>query len=466
MIHLREIPTPELGDRSYLLHDGTVAAVIDPQRDIDRILAVAEEAGVRIACVAETHIHNDYLSGGWLLSQKLQTPYLVAAEERVSFVRVAVRAGDEFVVGNAFSLRVLATPGHTPHHVSYVALEAGRPVVVCTGGSMLFGSAGRTDLTGEDQAVPLAHAQYHSLHELGRLPDWVAVLPTHGFGSFCSAGASPSTTSSTIAQQRLENLAFQMADEESFVARLLEGFTAYPSYYGHMAARNRRGTPEIDSSALSQFDVPALESAMCSGAWIVDTRGRAEFAPAHLRGTINVEYCLQFSTYLGWLLPEDADLVLLGDDEATVSVARRDLSRIGVDRPAGSYVGPLSLVALGVPGTSYDVRGFADLAVATRKSGNVALDVRRADEWAAGHLEGAVHLPLHQLVQHMSELPPGTLWVHCAAGFRAGIAASLLQRHGRDVVLVDDNFATARDARLGRFVTSAEQSTPTRAAAA
>ena len=190
MIKAVALATPELGDRSYLLHDGHVAAVIDPQRDIERVLRLARAEGVRIACVAETHIHNDYVSGGWALSQRLGVPYLVAAEEAVDFARRPVRHGDIITVGASFSLGVFATPGHTPHHLSYVALEGGLPVSVCTGGSMLFGSAGRTDLSGESQTVPLARRQYRTLHRLGRLPDEVAVLPTHGFGSFCAVASS------------------------------------------------------------------------------------------------------------------------------------------------------------------------------------------------------------------------------------------------------------------------------------
>jgi len=443
MIEAVALSTPELGDRTYLLHDRNVAVVIDPQRDIDRVMTAAATARVRIACVAETHIHNDYVSGGWSISQQLGVPYLVADGETVSFDRQAVHPGDEIGIGMSFSLRVVATPGHTPHHVSYVVLEHGRPVSVCTGGSMLFGSTGRTDLFGRDSAVALARCQYQSVQELARLPDWVAVLPTHGFGSFCSVGPSAKIESSTIEQQRSENLVFQTSSEEAFVAALLSGSTAYPSYYCHMAARNRRGMPRPDLSPPSIFDEAQLQAAVGSAAWMVDVRARTAFASAHLYRSINVEHGIQFTTYLGWLLPEDAPLVLMAETNEVAVAAQRDLTRIGIDELAGRYVGRLPPPALRKIVRSYPVRGFAELAEVRHLPGHVTLDVRRQDEWETGHLEGAVNLPLHELTEHVTELPQGTLWIHCAAGFRAGIAASLLERAGRQVVLIDDQLTPA-----------------------
>jgi hydroxyacylglutathione hydrolase len=436
------LSTPELGDRSYLLHDGRVGAVIDPQRDVDRIIGIAQREGVRIACVAETHIHNDYVSGGWALAQHLGVPYLVAAAEEVHFERRPVVDGDVVEVGSSFSLRVVATPGHTPHHVSYVALEDGRPVSVCTGGSMLFGSAGRTDLSGDEATKPLAQRQYQSLHLLGLLPGAVDVLPTHGFGSFCSPGAAPDVVSSTIAQQRVDNLAFRMEGEDAFVGALMAGFTAYPSYYARMGGFNRRGVGTPDLSHPPAMTPTELRAASLTSAWVVDLRPRTDFAQSHLLRTINIEYAVPFTNYLGWLLPVDAPLMLMGESDQVVADAQMSLSRIGIDDIAGRFVGPLPPPSLAARVGSYPVRRFADLTEQEFQSGAIALDVRRQDEWAAGHLDESVHLPLHELVDHLDEIPPGTLWVHCAAGYRAGIAASLLERAGRQVVLIDGQFAT------------------------
>jgi hydroxyacylglutathione hydrolase len=438
MLKAVALATPELGDRSYLLHDGSVAVVIDPQRDVDRLERLARAEGVRIVCVAETHIHNDYVSGGWALSQRLAVPYLVAAGETVDFTRQPVRHGDVVTIGASFALRVVATPGHTPHHVSYVALENGRPTSVCTGGSMLFGSAGRTDLFGERQGVPLARLQYRALHTLGRLPDDVAVLPTHGFGSFCALASSGTVEASTMAEQRAANLAFCSGSEDAFVAALMSGLTAYPTYYRHMAVLNTHRMPAADLSTPDTLDVRRLRSVARSSSWVVDLRSRTTFARAHLPGTVNVEHGLLFTTYLGWLLPEGTPLVLVGESEDVVATAQLDLTRIGIDHLAGHYVGRLPPAG---EVRTYPVRGFRELHEAMRSPGVVALDVRRQDEWDSGHLDGALHLPLHELCAHMGEIPRGTVWVHCAAGFRAGIAASLLERAGRRVVLVNDTFA-------------------------
>ena len=200
------IETTGLGDRSYLIHDGSVAVVVDPQRDTGRVLAAADAAGVRITHVLETHIHNDYVTGGFALAAETGAAYLVAASEDVSFNRMPVRDGDQVPAGS-MSISVLHTPGHTPGHVSYAIGDAeGGPAAVFTGGSMLYGAVGRTDLISPEQTEPLTRAQYRSVRRLAaELPDQAAVYPTHGFGSFCSATPT-SGTSSTIGHERQINV--------------------------------------------------------------------------------------------------------------------------------------------------------------------------------------------------------------------------------------------------------------------
>jgi hydroxyacylglutathione hydrolase len=444
MIDVISLSTPELGDRSYVIHDGQVGVAVDPQRDTDRLVRAATVAGVRITYVAETHIHNDYVSGGWALAQQLEVPYLVAASEEVAFEHRPVRDGDEIPLGDGFSLRVLATPGHTPHHVAYVGLDRGRPVVACTGGSLLFGSVGRTDLLGTAQAKPLAHQQYRSAHLLGRLPALVEVLPTHGFGSFWTVRAS-AVEASTIEEQRRSNLVFRSGDEDSFVETLLATFGDYPRYYHRMAGVNRQGARASALVPPRLLDSEQVLQMTGRDTWVVDVRGRGAFAARHLAGTINFELDRPFSNYLGWLLPDDRALVVMAESPKAVAVAQVDLSRIGIDELAGQYVGPLSAFAAHSALRSYPVRGFADLAKVISDQTNVALDVRRQDEWEEAHLDGAWHIPLHHLEQRLHELPPGTIWVHCAAGYRAAIAASLLERRGRNVVLVDGRFTPAID---------------------
>ncbi len=433
------LSTPELGDRSYLVHDGTWAVAIDPQRDTDRLVKAAALAGVRIAFVAETHLHNDYASGGLALARQLAVPYLVAAAEDVSFDRRPVHDGEEVVVTPQFSLRVVVTPGHTPRHVSYVALDKGHPVLACTGGSLLLGSVGRTDLFGGALAAPLAREQYRSAHRLAELPDEVEVLPTHGFGSFCSAG-TPTVDRSTIAGQRAENIAFRSENEDAFVAKLVSGFGDYPRYYHRLARLNRTGATAPDLSPPPLLDDEHIRQAARSHAWLVDLRGRGAFAACHLQSSINLEHDIPFTTYLGWLLPDDTPLVLMAESRKAIAAAQVDLSRIGLERLAGQYVGPLAPAADGSGTDSYPVATFADLERVLGTGGQVALDVRRREEWDAGHLDGAVHIPLHELLLRMDDVPPGTVWVHCAAGYRAAMAASLLARAGRETVLVDGRF--------------------------
>jgi hydroxyacylglutathione hydrolase len=199
------IDTPALGDRSYLAHDGSVALVVDPQRDIDRVLALAATRGVRITHVFETHLHNDYVTGGLALARLTGAAYHMNAADPVTFDRMPVRDGDVIEVSQAMSVRVLDTPGHTFTHLSYALLAAGHPCAVFSGGSLLYGSTGRPDLLGKLDARELAHAQYASARRLAaELPADADVYPTHGFGSFCSATQAEGT-SSTIGRERAVN---------------------------------------------------------------------------------------------------------------------------------------------------------------------------------------------------------------------------------------------------------------------
>jgi hydroxyacylglutathione hydrolase len=247
------IETPELGDRSYLAHDGEVAAVIDPQRDIDRVLAIAEGLRVRITHVAETHLHNDYVTGGAALAEATGAEYLLPAGDDVSFERTPLHDGDEVEVGS-MRLRAIHTPGHTPHHLSYALVVDGHEEAVFTGGSMLFGAVGRTDLISEDMTEELTRAQYRSVRRLAdELPAEAEVLPTHGFGSFCSATETKGDES-TLGRQRDENVALTCDDEDAFVEQLIAGLTAYPRYYVHMGPANALGPAAPDLSHPQAMD--------------------------------------------------------------------------------------------------------------------------------------------------------------------------------------------------------------------
>ncbi|GAC1530455.1 MAG: MBL fold metallo-hydrolase [Acidimicrobiales bacterium] len=442
--HVVPIETPGLGDRSYLIHDGVVGAVIDPQRDIDRILDIAAAAEIRITHVAETHIHNDYVTGGLELAGKTGATYLVAGEDEVDYHRRSVADGDVVEVGG-FSLRVLATPGHTAHHVSYVAQANGVPAAVFTGGSLLYGTVGRTDLVSDSLTDELTHAQYRSAHRLvAELPAEVPVWPTHGFGSFCSSAKSSGASTSTIGDEARTNLALTIEDEDAFVARLLSGLTAYPRYYAQMAPINRSGPAPVDLSPVTSVDPTELRRRIHAGEWVVDLRQRRAFARTHLPGTVSVELGDPFATYLGWVLPWGSPITLIGDSAGEIAEAQRALVRIGIDRPSGAATGPIETLVDGDAIGSYEVASFADLAAALSQDRPLTvLDVRRPDERAAGGIRDSVHIPLHELAQRIDSLPAGPLWLHCASGFRASIGASILDRAGREVVLIDDDWEHA-----------------------
>jgi glyoxylase-like metal-dependent hydrolase (beta-lactamase superfamily II)/rhodanese-related sulfurtransferase len=441
------IDTPTLGDRSYLAHDGHVAVVIDPQRDIDRVLALAGRHGVVITHVFETHLHNDYVTGGLALAAATGAAYHVNAADTVAFDRVAVRDGDVIEVSPSLRVRVLATPGHTFTHLSYVLEAGGQPPAVFTGGSLLYGSTGRPDLLGPGHTGALAHAQYNSAHRLAtELPADAAVYPTHGFGSFCSATQSEGN-SSTIGQERQLNPALALGEEE-YVRELLAGLDAYPAYYAHMGPANKAGPGGADLSAPRRADAAGLRRRIEAGEWVADLRTRTAFAAGHVAGTLSFPLDGSFATYLGWLIPWGTPLTLLGHSAQEVASAQRELVRIGIDRPAAAVTGTPAEWAGGQPLRSYPVADFATLAAVRHHRPVVLLDVRRDLEWAQAHIDGGVHIPLHSLLGRLSGVPAGEVWVHCRSGYRASVAASLLDAAGRAVVAIDDEFDRAAGAGL------------------
>lgn len=439
------IETPSLGDRSYVVHDGDVALVIDPQRDIDRILDAVARAGVTVTHVAETHVHNDYVSGGLTLSRITGAQYLHAADAPLCFDHCEVRDGDRVTVGS-MQLKVRHTPGHTPHHLAYVVTGEGAPPAVFTGGSMLYGTVGRTDLIGPDSTDELTHAQYRSVHALAdSLPDDARIYPTHGFGSFCASASSDEESDGTLGTEREVNIALTATDEDTFVADLLSGLDAFPKYYAQMGPINTAGASAVDLSPPAEVDFVELGRRIHRGEWVIDLRARREFAAAHVSGTIGIELADSFSTYLGWLLPWGMPVTLLADDPDQIADAQRQLARIGIDRPAGAAAGGVDQWSPAADRSDYDVVTFAELGDVDDPT---IVDTRRHDEYTSRHLDRAVHIPLHELLARLDEVPSHTVFVHCQSGYRASIAASLLDRAGRDVVLVDDSFDNVDDSGL------------------
>jgi len=441
------VDTPALGDRSYLAHDGQVAVVVDPQRDIDRVLDLAAARGVRITHVFETHLHNDYVTGGLALARATGAAYHVNAADQVAFDRVPASDGDLIEVSPVLRVRVMATPGHTFTHLSYVLEAGGHAHAVFTGGSLLYGSTGRPDLLGQAHAGDLARAQFASAHRLAaELPESADVYPTHGFGSFCSATQSEGS-SSTIGRERRVNPAL-IQPEDRYVSELLAGLDAFPAYYAHMGPANAAGPPGPDLSAPHRADAAELRRRIEAGEWVVDLRARRAFAAGHVAGTLSFDLDGSFATYLGWLIPWGTPLTLLGRTSEQVAEAQRELVRIGIDRPAAAAVGQPGEWAGGRALRSYHVADFADLEAVRHHRRVVILDVRRDQEWTESHITGAVHIPIHQLPSRLTQVPAGEVWVHCEAGYRASVAASFLDAAGRTVVAVDDEYPRAARAGL------------------
>ncbi|MFI5836112.1 rhodanese-like domain-containing protein [Micromonospora sp. NPDC051300] len=453
-VEVSVIATSSLGDRSYLASDGRVAIAVDPQRDIDRVLHLAGAKGVRITHVVETHLHNDYVSGGLELARITGAHYLVAAADRVGFDRMPVADGDVVPVSDDLRLRVVGTPGHTFHHLSYVLDEASdggwTPLGVFTGGSLLFGTTGRTDLLGRRHAHELAHHQHASARRLADLlPDGAQVWPTHGFGSFCSASQADAPES-TIGREREANPVLRLA-ADPFVTETLAGLDAYPAYYAHMGVANAAGPAPVDLTPVARADADELRRRVAAGEWVVDLRHRKAYAASHLAGTVGLGLDGPMSTWLGWLIDWGAPITLLAETPDQVADAQRELVRIGIDRPAAQATGaPEQWATARSEVRELTVADFDALAAAQAgdppaglPAPQVVLDVRMTNEWTAGHIDGAVHVPLPDLPSRLADVPAGTVWVHCGSGYRATAAASLLANAGRDVVLIDDMFGRA-----------------------
>ncbi len=443
------IDTSELGDRSYVVHDGSTAVVIDPQRDIDRVQSALED-GVSIAAVAETHIHNDYVTGGLELAKQAGADYLVCADNEVDFDRRPVSDGDVLSFGE-LEVRVIATPGHTHEHLSYAVSQRGDDrVAVFTGGSLLYGSVGRTDLVSEDATDELTRAQYRSARKLvADLPDSAEVFPTHGFGSFCSSGSAAGGDSSTIGEEKKRNDALTEDDEDTFVTKLVENLTAYPSYYAHMGARNAEGPGPIDLSPPESVDAAELRRRIDAGDWVVDLRDRKVYPTGHVRGTVGFDLGAQFATYLGWLIPWGTPVTLIGESPRSRSPTRSASSCGSASTappappPATSPRWPATRSSPAIPASAS--RTWPRSCRTTPR----ARPRRSCSTYAVTTSAPTRRSPARPTsrsttcIDRLDDVPSGELWVHCASGIRSAIAASILERAGHDVVLIDDAFDEA-----------------------
>lgn len=456
-MHLRQFLIEGLGHISALVADDAhgVAAVVDPRRDIDIYLDEARGRDLRITRVFETHLHNDYVSGARELAAVTGAQHVMGAGAELQYPYHAAREGDTFDVGT-LRFHVLDTPGHTPEHVAYAVADRSRaeePVSLFTGGSLLVGGVGRTDLLGAEQATPFARAMFGSLHDtILRHEDFVSVLPTHGGGSLCSRDLS-TTTHSTIGFERRHNAMLQADDVELFVQRLLADQPAYPRYFGRMRAVNQAGPAPLGSIPRPEpLDLARVRELLDGDHLLIDMRTPAEFAVAHAPGSVSLPAGSSFGTWLGWTIPYDRRIVLIVPTVDDWDDAVRQALRIGHEGVQGYLHGGFG--SWGDAGLPVEASGRATVAQlrelvlasgrgarsgagTTNGNGNghrprpLVLDVRQRDEYERGHVPGAVHLMAGDLPERLATLPRDRPIVAiCAAGYRSSVAASLLLRSG------------------------------------
>ncbi|HEV8401684.1 MAG TPA: rhodanese-like domain-containing protein [Candidatus Limnocylindrales bacterium] len=430
-----------LGHLSTLVVDEAegVAAVVDPRRDVDIYLAAARTDDLRITHVVETHLHNDYVSGGRELAALTGATHVIGAGAKLAYEHRPLADGEAFDVGS-IRFRVLATPGHTPEHVSYAVADTTRadePFLVLTGGSMLVGAVGRTDLLGADNARPFAAAMYHSLHEvLLRHEDSVMVYPTHGAGSLCSAGTA-STSWSTIGFERRHDPLLAPMEVELFARALLAGQPAFPRYFARMRPLNQAG-PRLLGGAIPEIPAladTALDAALRRDALIVDARPPEAYAVAHAPGSMSIPAGGSFGTWLGWLVDVDRPIVLIVEHPADLDDLSRQALRIGYEATAGHVAGGFDAWRrAGRPvesGRSLDVDELARSLSAGGPDAPLVIDVRQLGEFERGHVPGALNIMAADLPSTLERLPADRpIATICASGFRSSVAASLLRSAG------------------------------------
>ncbi|MCY0939597.1 MBL fold metallo-hydrolase [Streptomyces sp. H34-S4] len=430
--HLMPLVDEGLGNSAYLvdLGDGRALAV-DAARDLRALRAAADRRDLRVAFAADTHLHADFLSGALQLAADDGAQVLASAAGNRAFLHTALGDGDEVDLGG-LTLRALATPGHTDEHLSFLLLDGSAELGVFTGGSLIVGSAARTDLLGEERTEKLARAQYRSLQRLSALSDATGVWPTHGAGSFCSAPPGSERTT-TIGAQKRANALLAAPDEDTFVTALLSGLGSYPAYFDRLGEINRRGPALIAAEpALPALTPAEVRVLLGEGAYVVDVRPVPEFAAGHIPGAVSIPLRGQFATWLGWLLPDTVPLVFVAGPGQDLAEVTWQSLKIGYERLAGHLGGGM---------TAWKAGGGAEQSIELLAPGGVAdrpvLDVRQAAEHTAGHIPGALHIELGDLASHADQVPPGAV-VACGHGERAMTAASLLQRAGHHGLSVLD----------------------------
>jgi hydroxyacylglutathione hydrolase len=430
-----------LGHLSTLVadEDAGVAAVVDPRRDVDIYLAAARDADLRITHILETHLHNDYVSGARELAALTGAAHVIGAGAELRHAYQPAHDGDTFDVG-WIRFRTLDTPGHTPEHVAYAVADTSRadePFLLLTGGSLLVGAVGRTDLLGPENALPFAAAMHRSLHEvLLRHEDSVMVYPTHGAGSLCSTGIA-STSWSTIGYERRHDPLLAPLEVDAFARALLAGQPTFPRYFARMRPTNQAGPRLLGATvpAIAPLAGVDLDAALERGALVVDTRAPEAHALQRIPGSLSIPAGSSFGTWLGWVVDAGQPVVLLVHDVADLDDIARQALRIGFDSLVGYVDG--GLPAWRGSGrtvqadAAYDVDRLAAQLAGGGTDAPLVVDVRQASEFEAGHVPSSVHIGAGELPEMLDRLPRDRpIATICGSGYRASVAASMLRAAG------------------------------------
>jgi glyoxylase-like metal-dependent hydrolase (beta-lactamase superfamily II)/rhodanese-related sulfurtransferase len=427
---VEQISTPSLGNHTYVITSGGDAVVIDPQRDFERIDDFIPD-GHRLVAVCETHVHNDYVSGGFWMAKDHGSAYVIPSGSDAPYAHRPVAPGDRIEVGSVW-LDVNDTPGHTFHHASYALTGPSGPVALFTGGSMLVAAVGRSDLLGEQSTDELLHLQYESVRSLAAdFSGEVVVAPTHGAGSFCSASPVAGTTS-TIEAERRHNPVCTSSSVEAFVRTQRAGYGLYPDYYSHMAEENLR---PADRAELGEIPAMSAAEAIESGCQIVDVRPFEEYAERHIAGSIAAPPSDQDATYVAWTLPWNTPIVVIGEPEAAAAF-RIHLARLGWDEIMGVIS---DLDVIGLPDANVGTNTIATFSDLVAKRPDQIVDARDPLDHAQGMIRGAIPAHVSVIAKQGVSVDGPDVWVHCGGGYRAMVATGFLERLGYRVTTVVDS---------------------------
>ena len=426
-----------LAHASYMVGSGSVAAVIDPQRDVDIYLDAAADKGWKVGHIIETHVHADFVSGHSELAERTGAKIYLGEGSGAEFPHVAVKDGDELNFGNCH-MKFLQTPGHTVESICILMKDASqpdKPGILFTGDTLFVGDVGRPDLSGTYTPQQLAAILYQSLHEkVLRLPDETQIYPAHGAGSLCGRQMS-SESSSTIGKQKQTNYALRAKSSDEFVHLLTDNLPTAPEYFAQEVDLNRKGAAPISQlPALAAFSAPEVLRLQQEGTMVVDTRPASEFAAAHVPGSIHIALTGQYASWAARILGLNTKLIIVGEDADHVRESQLRLARVGLE----SISGYLEDGVAGWVRTGYELESIPqitapDLADLRKQEpeGVTVLDVREEAEFSSGAIEGAICIPLGKLKSRTSELDPAKLTVvHCKGGYRSSIATSILRGAG------------------------------------